>query len=64
MKSTNINMQPTLSKTLGGHKRKKRWSKDGPFFFFPTKCKCRATYDLNVETISFASACGWCNQLI
>ena len=23
-------------------------------FFFATKCKCRATYDLNVEAIFFA----------
>ena len=34
--------------------KKRRWGKDGPFLSFATKCKCRATYDLNVEAISFA----------
>ena len=51
MKSTNFNMWPTQSKTLGVHPRKRRWSKDGPFLSFATKCKCRTTYDRNVEAI-------------
>ena len=53
-KSTNFNMLPTPSIRLGDHPRKKRGSKDGPFLWFATKCKCRARHDLNVETISFA----------
>ena len=51
VKSTNFNMYPTPSKTHGDHPRKKRESKDGPFFWFATNCKCRATYDLNVKAI-------------
>ena len=54
MKSTNLNMQPTPSKTLGDHPKKRHWGKDGPFLSFATKCRGRATYDLNVEAISFA----------
>ena len=53
-KSTSFNMKPTPSKTLGDHSRKRRWSKDGPFLSFATKCKCRATCDLNVEANIFA----------
>ena len=53
-KSTNFHMQPTPSKTLGDHSIKRRRGKDGSFLSFTTKCKCRATYDLNVEAISFA----------
>ena len=30
-------------------------NKDGPFLSFATKCKCQATYDLNVKAISFAN---------
>ena len=46
----------TTSKTLGDHPRKRRWGKDDPFLSFATKCKCRPTYDLNVEAIFF---CNW-----
>ena len=53
-KSTNFNMQLTPSKTLGDHPRKRRLGKDGPFLSFATTCRGRATYDLNVEAISFA----------
>ena len=53
-KSTNFNMQPTPSKTLGDHARKQRRGKDGPFLSFTTIRRGRATYDLNVEAISFA----------
>ena len=53
-KFTNLNIQPTQSKTLGDYLIKRQWGKDGSFFSFATKCKCRATYDLNVEAISFA----------
>ena len=53
-KSTNFNMYPTASKTLGDHPRKKRGGKDGPFLLIATTCSGRATYDLNVEAISFA----------
>ena len=35
-------------------KKNPRWGKDGPFLSLTTKCKCRATYDLNVEAISIA----------
>ena len=42
------------AKHFGDHPRKRRWGKYGPFLSFATKCKCRATYDLNVEAISFA----------
>ena len=52
-KSTNFNMQPTPSKTLGDHPRKRRWGKHGPFLLFATKCRGRAAYDLNDEAISF-----------
>ena len=52
-KSTNFDMQPTPSKTLGDHPRTRRVGKDGSFFSFATKCRGRATYDLNVEAISF-----------
>ena len=38
-----------------GSLKKRRWGKDSPFLWFATKCKCQATYDLNVEAISFAS---------
>ena len=60
-KSTNFNMQSTPSKTLGDHPRKRR---DCPFLSFATKCKCRVTYDLNVETTSFAIGRGCPSQLI
>ena len=53
-KSTNFNIQLTPSKTLGDYPKKRRWGKDGPFLSFATKCRGRATYDLNVEEISFA----------
>ena len=54
-KSTNFNMQPTPSKTLGNHPRIRRWGKNDPFLSFATTCRGRATYDLNVEAISFQS---------
>ena len=54
MKSTNFNMYPTPSKTLSDHPRKRRCGKLGPFLSFGTKCRSRATYDLNVEAIFFA----------
>ena len=61
----NFNMLPTPSKTLGDHPRKRRESKDGLFFWFATKCMCRATYDLNVEAISLAIGQGFhSSQLI
>ena len=63
-KSTDFNMQLTPSKTLGDHPRKKQWGKDRPFLSFATKCRGRATYDLNVEAISFAIGRGWHSQLI
>ena len=47
-------MGPTASKTLGNHPRERRWSKDSSFLSFATKCRGRATDDLNVEAISFA----------
>ena len=53
-KSANLNMQPTPSKTLRNHPRQRRSAKDGPFLSFATKCRGQATYDLNVEAISFA----------
>ena len=63
MKSTNFDMQTPPSKTLGDHPRK-TWGKDGLFLSFATKCKCRATYDLNVKAIAFAIERGWRSQLI
>ena len=58
-------MKPTPSKILGDYSRKKRWGKDGPFLSFATKCKCRATYDLNVEAIRLAIGQGYrSSQLI
>ena len=53
-KSTNFNMLSTPSRTLGDDPRKRRWGKDGPFLSFATKRRGRATYNLNVEAISFA----------
>ena len=53
-KSTDFNMQPTPRKIFGDHSRKRRWSKDGPFLSFATKCRGRVAYDLNGEAISFA----------
>ena len=44
--------------------QEKRLGKDGPFLSFATKCKCRTTYDLNVEAISFAIGQGCRSQLI
>ena len=35
-------------------KKKEEENNDGPVSFFAIKCKCRATYDFNVEAISFA----------
>ena len=64
MKSTNFNMLHAPSKTLGDHPRQRRWGKDGPLLSFATKCKGRATYDLNVEAISFVIGQGWRSQLI
>ena len=54
-----FNMHPTPSKALSDHTRKRRLGKGGPFLSFTTKCKCRATYDLNVEAISFGIGRGW-----
>ena len=56
-------MQPSPSKALGDHPRKRPWDKNGPFLSFATKCKCRATYDLNVEAISFAIGQG-CRTMV
>ena len=53
MKSLQI-LISSLLQTLSDHPRKKRDNKDGPFLWFATKCMCQATYDLNVEAISFA----------
>ena len=58
MKSTNFSVQPTPSKTHGDYPRKRRWGKDGPILSFPTKCRGQATYDLDVEAISFANGQG------
>ena len=54
-KSTNFNMWPTPSKTLGDHPRKRRWGNDGPFLSFSTKCRGRATYNPNQGRPTFLS---------
>ena len=63
-KSTNFSMQPTANKTLDDYPKKRGWGKDGPFLSFATKCKCRDTYDLNVEVIFFAIGRSCRSQLI
>ena len=44
--------------------KKYDWVKMVLSYRLQQKCKCRATYDLNVEVISFAIGRGWHSQLI